>query len=272
MGRLPDCGPCSVEVVHDREIPVRHPLSSRPGPVAGWRPLPLKGRPYPRVEARAVEGPAWSDSEPSDEARLEVLELVGPEFFPFCLFLLRTGQGGQPLAHDVKQSKSVIEARAVEGPAWSVREPSDEARLEVLELVGPEFLPPCLFLLRTGQGSQPVAHDVKQSKSVVEARAVEGPAWSASEPSDEARLEVLARDGPVCPLLAFRGCVEHMMIQASLAAGTVTAGAATAGATAAAAAARAGAAMAVVAAVETAKATAAQTGAAATDTVAVVAG
>jgi hypothetical protein len=39
----------------------------------------------------------------------------------------------------VKQSKSVGEARAVEGPAWSVSEPSDEARLEVLDRVEPEF-------------------------------------------------------------------------------------------------------------------------------------
>ena len=60
-------------------------------------------------------------------------------------------------------------------------------------------------------------HDVKQSRSLVEARAVEGPAWSVREPSDEARVEVLVRDGPGCPLLAFFGCVERMMIQASLA-------------------------------------------------------
>ncbi len=89
------------------------------------------------------------------------------------------------MVHDVKQSKSVFEAKAVEGPAWSVGEPSEEARLEVR--VGPAFSPPCLFSLRSGQGGHPLAHDVKQSKSVVEAIAVEGPAGSVGEPSEETR-------------------------------------------------------------------------------------
>jgi hypothetical protein len=75
-----------------------------------------------------------------------------------------------------------VDARAVDGPVWAVSEPGDEARLEVLVRVGPVFLPPCLFSLRSGQGSQPLAqaHDVKKLRSVVEARAVEGPAWSVS--------------------------------------------------------------------------------------------
>jgi hypothetical protein len=45
----------------------------------------------------------------------------------------------------VKQSKSVVEAREVEGPAWSAHEPSDESRLEVLDWAGPEVLPPYLW-------------------------------------------------------------------------------------------------------------------------------
>ena len=35
------------------------------------------------------------------------------------------------MACDVKQSKSVDDARAIESPAGSVDEPSEEARLEV---------------------------------------------------------------------------------------------------------------------------------------------
>ena len=50
------------------------------------------------------------------------------------------------MVHDVKQSKSVAYARAVEGPALSVDEPSE------------------------------------LSKSVADARAVEGPALSGDEP------------------------------------------------------------------------------------------
>ncbi len=120
--------------------------------------MQCKGRPHLRVDARAVEGPAWSVSEPSDEARLEVLQIVrvGPVFLPPCLFSLRSGQGGQSLAHDVKQSRSIVEVRAVDGPAWSVSEPSDEARLEVLVLVVFTSLP---FSLCSGQGGQPLFSD-----------------------------------------------------------------------------------------------------------------
>ena len=53
------------------------------------------------------------------------------------------------MVHDVKQSKSVADARAVEGLALSVGEPSE------------------------------------QSKSVADARAVEGPALSVGEPSEQ---------------------------------------------------------------------------------------
>ncbi len=62
--------------------------------------------------------------------------------------LLRSGHGGQPFYHVLRQSKSIAEARAVEGPAWSDGEPSDDARLEIS--VGPVFSPHCLLLLRIG--------------------------------------------------------------------------------------------------------------------------
>ncbi len=51
----------------------------------------------------------------------------GLGFFLLALFLLRSGQGGQALAHDVKQSMSVVDEGAFEGPAGSDEGPSDEA-------------------------------------------------------------------------------------------------------------------------------------------------
>ncbi len=55
----------------------------------------------------------------------------------------------------MKQSKSVVEARAAEGPAWSVREPSDAARLEVLDPVGPEFCLLAFFRFAAGKEACP---------------------------------------------------------------------------------------------------------------------
>ena len=60
------------------------------------------------------------------------------------------------MVHDVKQSKSVADARVIEGPAWSVDDPSE------------------------------------QSKSVADARAVEGPAWSVDDPSELSKSVVYA--------------------------------------------------------------------------------
>ncbi len=40
--------------------------------------------------------------------------------------LLRSGQGGQPLAHDVQQSMSVVDAGAGKGAVGSNETPSDE--------------------------------------------------------------------------------------------------------------------------------------------------
>ena len=62
-------------------------------------------------------------------------------------FRFAAGKAASPVVHDVKQSKSVADARAVEGPALSVDKPRE------------------------------------LSKSVADARAVEGPALSVDEPS-----------------------------------------------------------------------------------------
>ena len=61
------------------------------------------------------------------------------------------------MVHDVKQSNSVANERAVEGPALSVDEPSE------------------------------------LSKSVADARAVEGPALSVDEPSEQSKSVADAR-------------------------------------------------------------------------------
>ena len=79
-------------------------------------------------------------------------------FFPPCLFPLRSGQGGQPhgACHDdVEQSKSVADARALEGLC---------------------FFRLALFRFAADKVASPMVHDVKQSKSIAYARAVEGPA------------------------------------------------------------------------------------------------
>ena len=58
--------------------------------------------------------------------------VAGPVFFPhLAFFRFAAGKAASPVACDVKQSKSVDDARAIESPAGSVDEPSEEARLEV---------------------------------------------------------------------------------------------------------------------------------------------
>ena len=61
--------------------------------------------------------------------------VAGPVFFPhLAFFRFAAGKAAgpeAPLVRDVKQSKSVDDARAIESPAGSVDEPSEEARLEV---------------------------------------------------------------------------------------------------------------------------------------------
>ena len=81
------------------------------------------------------------------------------------------------MVHDVKQSKSVADVRAVEGPALSVDEPGElsksvadaravggpalsvdepsELSKSVADAGAVEGLSHCLFPLRSGQGSQP---------------------------------------------------------------------------------------------------------------------
>ena len=98
------------------------------------------------------------------------------------------------MACDVKQSKSVDDARAMESPAGSVDEQSENARLEIRgwqSVAGPVFFPHLAFFrFAAGKAASPVARDVKQSKSVDDARAIESPAGSVDEPSERARLEV----------------------------------------------------------------------------------
>ena len=69
------------------------------------------------------------------------------------------------MVHGVKQSKSVADARAVEGPALSVDEPSE-------------------------------------LKSVAETRAIEGPALSVDEPSEQSKSVADARAVEACVCFA----------------------------------------------------------------------
>ena len=85
------------------------------------------------------------------------------------------------MVHGVKQSKSVVDARAVEGPALFVDEPSELSK-SVADARAVEDL--CFFRLAcfrfaAGKATNPVVYDVKQAKSVADARAVEGLCFSA---------------------------------------------------------------------------------------------
>jgi hypothetical protein len=57
--------------------------------------------------------------------------VAGPVSPHLAFFRFAAGKAASPVACDVKQSKSVDDARAIESPAGSVDEPSEEARLEV---------------------------------------------------------------------------------------------------------------------------------------------
>ena len=90
-------------------------------------------------------------------------------------FRFAAGKAASPVVHDVKQSKSVANARAVEGPALFVDEPGELSKTmaDAREAEGPAFsvdepnelsksvadaravqglcfYPPCLFPLRSG--------------------------------------------------------------------------------------------------------------------------
>ena len=100
-------------------------------------------------------------------------------FFPPCLFPFAAGN---PVVRDVKQSKSVADARAVEGPALFVDEPSELSKSEAdaRAVEGPALS---------------VDEPSKQSKSVADARAVEACVFSAFPVSDSQRTR---RPAPWC--------------------------------------------------------------------------
>ena len=91
------------------------------------------------------------------------------------------------MAYGVKQSKSVANARAVEGPARSTDEPRENILLVVCVGASVFFVFAC-FRFAADKAGSPVAYGVKQSKSVANARAVEGPACSVDEPSAPAAV------------------------------------------------------------------------------------
>ena len=68
----------------------------------------------------------------------------------------------------------------------SVDEPSEQSKsvADARAVEGLCFFRLACFRFATGKAASPVVHGVKQSKSVVEARAVEGPALSVDEPSE----------------------------------------------------------------------------------------
>ena len=49
-------------------------------------------------------------------------------FFRLACFRFAAGKAASPVVYDVKQSKSVADASAVEGPALSVDEPSQNKK------------------------------------------------------------------------------------------------------------------------------------------------
>ena len=82
------------------------------------------------------------------------------------------------MEHDVKHSKSVADAGAVEGPALSVDEPSEQSKsvADARTVDGPCCYRFACFRLAAGKAASPVVYDVTQSKSAAYARAVKGPA------------------------------------------------------------------------------------------------
>ena len=128
------------------------------------------------ADARAVEGPALFVDEPSEQSKsvADARAVEGLCFFRLACFRFAAGKAASPVVHDVKQSKSVADASAVEGPALSVDEPSEQLKSVAVE--GLCFYRLACFRFAAGKAASPVVHDVKQSKSVAYARAVEGPA------------------------------------------------------------------------------------------------
>ena len=67
-------------------------------------------------------------------------------------------------------STSVVDARAVEGPALSVDEPSEQSKsvADARAVEGLCFFRLACFCFAAGDAASPVVHGVKQSKSVAE--------------------------------------------------------------------------------------------------------
>ena len=99
-------------------------------------------------------------------------------FLPPCLFRFAAGKAASPVVYDVKQSKSVADASAVEVPALSVDEPNKQLKslADARAVEGLCFYRLACLRFAAGKAASPVVYDVKQSKSVADARAVEGPA------------------------------------------------------------------------------------------------
>ena len=96
-------------------------------------------------------------------------------FRVFACFRFVVDKAASPVVYGVKQLKSVANARAVEGPAWFADEPSQDVRL-VVRAGARIFCVLAWFRFAADKAASTVAYGVKQSKSVANARAVEGPA------------------------------------------------------------------------------------------------
>ena len=77
----------------------------------------------------------------------------------------------------------------------SVDEPSEQSKsvADARAVEGLCFYRLACFRFAAGKAASPVVHDVKQSKSIADASAVEGPAWSVDEPSKLSKSVVDAR-------------------------------------------------------------------------------
>ena len=90
----------------------------------------------------------------------------------------RAVEGPALSVDEPSELKSVAETRAVEGPALSVDEPSKQSKpiADARAVEGLCFFRLAFFRFAADKAASPMVHDVKQSKSVAYARAVEGPA------------------------------------------------------------------------------------------------
>ena len=103
----------------------------------------------------------------------QLRQLEGLCFYPLAFFRFTAGKVASPVVHVVTQSKSVADARAGEC-CRLMSQAKKRALKSMLGAVLFSFSSPCH--LAAGKAVSPVVHVVKQSKSVADARAVEGPA------------------------------------------------------------------------------------------------